>query len=109
MDIQEKVNLITMVLFLLTGILHLLMPFFYPMRFEIIASIIYGIIYTILGILVQIKKDNKVIAILSIILPLIGLIAGTVALLPMMDVYILFLLILDPILIILRIYIYRTL
>ena len=108
MDVIDKINIISAILFLLTGILHLLMPLFYLMSFEIIASFIYGIIYTSLAILVQIKKENKIIAILSIFLPLIGLIAGIIALLPIMDAYILFLLMLDPIIIILRIFIYRS-
>ncbi len=74
METQEKINIITVILFLLTGILHLLIPLIYGMTFETTGSFVFGIIYTCLGILVQLKKENKIIGILSILMPLIGLI-----------------------------------
>jgi len=79
------------------------------MTFEATGSFVFGIIYTCLGILVQLKKENKIIGILSIVLPLIGLIVGFIILLPIMDAFLLFLLLLDPFIIIMRIYLYKQL
>ena len=109
METQEKINLASVILLLLTGILHLIAPLIYGMTSNAMGMFIFGIIYTLLGILVQVKKENKIIAILSIVIPLIGLIIGLIAMLPMLDAFIILLLILDPIIIILRIFIYRQL
>jgi len=114
METQEKLNIITVILFLLTGILHLLAPLIYGMTFEeATGSFVFGIIYTCLGILVQLKKENKIIGILSILMPLIGLILGIILMpltvLIMGIIFVLFVLLLDPFIIILRIYLYKQL
>ena len=112
METNEKINLLSVLLLLLTGILHLISPLIYGTTIDTTVLIIFGIIYTFLGILVQIKSENKIIGILSIICPLIGLVIGTIGLitglLPV-DAFALFLIILDPIIIILRIYMYKQL
>ena len=112
METNDKINLMSVLLLLLTGILHLISPLIYGTTIDTTGLIIFGIIYTVLGILVQIKSENKIIGILSILLPLIGLIIGTVGamtgLLPI-DAFTVFILILDPIIIIIRIYMYKQL
>jgi len=113
METQEKLNIITVILFLLTGIIHLLGPLIYGWTFEVTGAFVFGIIYTCLGILVQLKKENKIIGILSILMPLIGLILGIILMpltvLIMGIIFVLFVLLLDPIIIILRIYLYKQL
>jgi len=112
METKDKINLLSVLLLLLTGILHLISPLIYGTKFDTTGLIIFGIIYTLLGILVHIKKENKIIGILSIICPIIGVIIGIIGLitglLPV-DAFLLFLLLLDPIIIILRIYMYKQL
>jgi len=112
METNDKINLLSVLLLLLTGILHLISPLIYGTTIDTTGLIIFGIIYTLLGILVQLKKDNKIIGILSIICPIIGVIIGIIGLitglLPV-DAFLLFLLLLDPIIIILRIYMYKQL
>ena len=109
METNDKINLLSVLLLLLTGILHLISPLIYGTKFDTTGPFIFGIIYTLLGILVQIKKENKIIGILSIICPIIGVILGTIVLLPVLDAFLIFLLLLDPIIIILRIYMYKQL
>ena len=109
METNDKINLLSVLLLLLTGILHLISPLIYGTKFDTTGLIIFGIIYTLLGILVQIKKENKIIGILSFICPIIGVILGTIVLFPVLDAFLLFLLLLDPIIIILRIYMYKQL
>ena len=112
METNDKINLLSVLLLLLTGILHLISPLIYGTTIDTTGLIIFGIIYTLLGILVQIKSENKIIGILSILLPLIGLIIGTVGLmtglLPI-DAFTVFIIILDPFIIIFRIYMYKQL
>ncbi len=109
METQEKINLISVILLVLTGILHLIAPLIYGMTFEGMGMLLFGIIYACLGILVQLKSENKIIGILSIIFPLIGAIIGTILLILSFNAFLLFLVILDPIIIVLRIYIYKQL
>ena len=61
METKEKINLLSVLLFLLTGILHLISPLIYGTKFDTTGMIVFGIIYTLLGILVQIKSENKLI------------------------------------------------
>ena len=112
METNDKINLLSVLLLLLTGILHLISPLIYGTTIDTTGLIIFGIIYTILGILVQIKRENKIIGILSFLLPLIGLIIGTIGLLTGLlpiDAFSVFVILLDPIIIILRIYMYKQL
>jgi len=109
METDDKINLLSVLLLLLTGILHLISPLIYGTKFDTTGLIIFGIIYTLLGILVQIKKENKIIGILSILCPIIGVILGTIVLLPVLDAFLVFVLLLDLIIIILRIYMYKQL
>jgi hypothetical protein len=110
METNDKINLLSVLLFLLTGILHLISPLIYGTTIDTTGLILFGIIYTLLGILVYIKKENKLIGILSIICPIIGVTLGTIfviaGLLPG-DAFLIFVLLLDPIIIILRIYLYK--
>lgn len=109
METNDKINLLSVLILLLMGILHLISPLIYGTAFDTTGLVVFGIIYTVLGILVQIKSENKIIGILSIICPIIGVILGTIVLLPVLDAFLIFLLLLDPIIIILRIYMYKQL
>ncbi len=112
METNDKINLLSVLIFLLMGILHLITPLIYGTTIDTTGLVIFGIIYTVLGILVQIKSENKLVGVLSIFLPLVGLIIGTIGaltgLLPI-DAFTIFILLLDPIIIILRIYMYKQL
>jgi len=109
METNDKINLLSVIIFLFMGVLHLISPLIYGTKFDTTGLIVFGIIYTLLGILVQIKKENKIIGILSILCPIIGVILGIISLLPVLDAFLVFLLLLDPIIIILRIYMYKQL
>lgn len=110
METTEKVNLLSVILFLATGILHLITPIFYGLTSFGIGMFIFGVIYTSLGILVQLKKESKTIGFLSIIFPIIGGTLGTILLIISFNLYLLCTCILfDPIIVILRIYIYKQL
>ena len=109
METNDKINLLSVIIFLFMGVLHLISPLIYGTKFDTTGLIVFGIIYTLLGILVQIKKENKIIGILSILCPIIGVILGIILLLPVLDAFLVILLLLDPIIIILRIYMYKQL
>ena len=106
----EKLNLWSVIIFLIMGVLHLITPLFYGFTQFGTGMFLFGIIYTTLGILVHVKKENKPIGILSILLPLIGMTLAILSLLSVFNLYLFCVCIgLDPIIIILRIYIYRQL
>ena len=110
METIEKLNLLSVIIFLIMGILHLITPIFFGLNSFSIGMFIFGIIYTTLGILVLQKKENKTIGLLSILCPLLGMILATISLLNVFNLYLFCVCILfDPIIIILRIYIYRQL
>lgn len=100
----ELFHKISALLLVITGIMHLLTPLVYQsMDMNVVSFVLFGVIYLALGILLILKEDQKIIALLSIIFPLIGLIGGTVILITTFSVYLLIMLIIDPIIIILRI------
>ena len=104
MENIELFHKISAGLLVLTGIMHSLTPIVYgTIDMNIISFVLFGAIYLALGILLILKEDQKIIALLSIIFPLIGLIGGTVILITTFSVYLLIMLIIDPVIIILRI------
>ena len=110
MEPIEKQNLWSVIIFLVMGVLHLITPILFGLSSFSIGMFIFGIIYTSLGILVHQKKENKTIGLLSIICPVVGMILATISLLNVFNLYLFCVCIgLDPIIIILRIHIYRQL
>ena len=110
MEIIEKLNWLTVIIFLIMGVLHVISPIFFGLTSFAIGMVIFGIFYTSLGIFVHLKKENKIIGILSILIPLVGMTLATLSLLSEFNLYLFSVCILfDPVVIILRIYIYKQL
>ena len=110
METLEKLNLLSVVIFLVMGVLHLIAPLFYGFTQFGIGMFIFGIIYTTLGILVHQKKENKMVGLLSILCPIIGMSLAILSLLAVFNLYLFCVcILLDPIIIGLRIYIQRQL
>ncbi|MHA1439354.1 MAG: hypothetical protein ACTSPD_17420 [Promethearchaeota archaeon] len=110
METIDKLNYFTAVLFLTTGILHIIQPIIFGLNLETTGEMIFGIIYTSLGILIFMWKDNRIIAILSIVLPIFGMTIAIVGLIVVYFSLIVFsLILLDVVIIPLRIYIYEQL
>jgi len=106
----EKLNLWSVIIFLIMGVLHLITPLFYGFTQFGTGMFIFGIIYTTLGISVHLKKENKAIGFLSILFPFIGMTLAIISLLSVFNLYLFCVCIgLDPIIIVLRIYIYKKL
>ncbi|MBA7674354.1 hypothetical protein ES703_82568 [subsurface metagenome] len=55
METLEKLNLLSVIIFLVMGVLHLITPLFYGFTQFGTGMLIFGIIYTTLGILVHQK------------------------------------------------------
>ncbi len=106
METVEKLNWLTVILFLSMGVTHLIAPFLFGL--SAIGMFVFGIFYASLGFLVHLKKENKAVSILSIVIPLIGMTLATLSLLATFWLYLFLVCILfDPPVIILRIYIYK--
>ena len=106
----ENLNLVSAIVFLIMGVLYLITPLFYGFTQFGTGMFIFGIIYTTLGFLVHLKKENKGIGVLSIVCPLIGMTLAIISLLSVFNLYLFCVcIILDPIIILLRIHIYRKL
>jgi len=103
----ELLHKISALFLVVTGIMHLLTPLIYLMSMDVISFIIFGFIYLVLGLLLLFRDDQKIIALLSIIFPLIGLIGGTAILLANFTIYLLIMVIIDPIIIILRVLVFK--
>ena len=110
METREKLNLLSVIIFLVMGVLHLITPIIYGFTQFGTGMFIFGMIYTTLGILIHQKRNNKTIGFLSIFCPLVGMTLAIISLLNVLNLYLFCVCIgLDPIIIILRIYIYRQL
>jgi hypothetical protein len=110
METLNKFNLLSVIIFLVMGVLHLITPLFYGFTQFGTGMFFFGIIYTTLGILIHQKRENKTVGFLSILSPLIGMILAVISLLNAFNLYLFCVCIgLDPIIIVLRIYIYRQL
>ena len=106
METVEKLNWVTVILFLTMGVTHLIGPLLFGLAG--VGLFIFGIFYASLGFLVHFKKENKAVKILSIIIPLIGGTLATLSLLVSFWLYLFLVCILfDPPVIVLRIYIYK--
>ncbi len=110
METIEKLNWLTVIIFLIMGVLHVITPIFFGLTSFAIGMVFFGVLYTSLGILVHLKKENKIIGILSILIPLVGMTLATLSLLSEFNLYLFSVCILtDPVVIILRIYVYKQL
>lgn len=110
METLEKLNLLSVIIFEVMGVLHLITPLFYGFSQFGIGMFIFGIIYTTLGVLVYQKNESKTVGFLSIFCPLVGMTLAIISLLNVFNLYLFCVCIgLDPIIIILRFYIYRRL
>jgi hypothetical protein len=74
MNTREKLLLIAGILLIISGITHVsqIFVFVYGIEGHIIGAVSFGIIYFVLGILLILFKDNKLILLLGAILPTIG-------------------------------------
>ena len=104
--IIENLKYGSVLILLLSGFLHVISPIFYGNVYGAQGLFIYGLIYIIVGILVAIRKNSKIIGILTIFFPTLGVIVLLPILLPILDAYIIFLKVLDVIVIIIRVYIF---
>jgi len=108
METLEKLNLLSVIIFLVMGVLHLITPLFYGFTQFGTGMFIFGMIYTTLGILVHQKTENKSVGLLSILCPLVGMTLAIISLLNSFNLYLFCVcIVLDPIIIILRIHIHR--
>ena len=108
METLEKLNLLSVIIFLVMGVLHLITPLFYGFTQFGTGMLIFGIIYTTLGILIHQKTENKSVGLLSILCPLVGMTLAIISLLNSFNLYLFCVcIVLDPIIIILRIHIHR--
>lgn len=103
-DIFQKISA---GLLMLTGILHIIAPIVLGSSMETMGMVLFGVIYFALGVLLLIKGDKNWVLLFSIICPFIGMIAGTTILLTSFSFYLLFMVILDPIIVILMILVYK--
>ena len=95
----------TVGLFLIMGILHVIAPMLLGMSAFAFGMFIFGMLYTSLGLLI-----HKKIGIASFIVPIIGMTLAIISLINSFNAYLFFVcILLDPIVIFLRIYIYRKL
>lgn len=100
----------TVGLFLIMGILHVISPMLLGMSAFSFAMFIFGMLYTSLGLLIHKHPDNKKIGLFSFLVPLIGMALAIISLINIFDTYLFYVyILLDAIVIILRIYIYRNL
>ena len=100
----------TVGLFLIMGILHVITPMIFGMSAITFGMFIFGMLYTSLGLLIHKHPDNSKVRILSFLIPLIGMVLATFSLLNDFSAYVFYVFILlELIVIILRIYIYRKL
>ncbi|TXT60629.1 MAG: conserved membrane protein of unknown function [Promethearchaeota archaeon] len=76
MDIREKLVLIAGILLIISGITHVSQIAVYGIEGHIIGAVLFGIIYFVLGILLIMLRDNKIVMLLGAILPSIGGILG---------------------------------
>lgn len=88
MEHIEKISLLSVIIFLVMGMLHLITPLFFGLIKFGIGMFIFGIFYTTLGFLVYLKNENKIISLLSIICPSVGMI---LAILILLNTFILYL------------------
>ena len=113
METKEKLHWLTVILFMTTGILHILRSLFMEEYLQAIGMMIAGIIYSSLSILLTLLKENKIIAFLSIICPIIGptigilvvILTGMIMPIFIFALFILFIII-DAIIVPIRIYLY---
>lgn len=102
----ENIKFGSVLLLLLSGFLHAISPIFYGNVYGAQGLFVYGLIYIVVGILASIRKNSKIIGILSIFFPTLGVILLLPILLPILDAYIIFLKVLDVIIVIIRVFIF---
>jgi hypothetical protein len=76
MNTREKLVFIAGILLITSGITHVSQIFVYGIEGHIIGAVTFGVIYFVLGILLILYKENKIILLLGAILPTIGGILG---------------------------------
>lgn len=76
MNTREKLILLAGILLVISGITHVSQIFVYGIEGHIIGAVTFGVIYFVLGILLILFKENKLIMLLGAILPTIGGILG---------------------------------
>ena len=100
----------TVGLFLIMGILHVIAPMLLGMSAFAFGMFIFGMLYTSLGLLIHKHSDNKKVGLFSFLVPLIGMAFAIFSLINNFNSYLFYVyILLDAIVIILRIYIYRKL
>lgn len=109
MEHKELLYKISAILLVFTGILHLISPLILGLTMEVAGMVAFGIIYLCLGILLFLRDKHKLIALLSILLPAVGALGGLMILTMFYSSYLLFMVILDPVIIFLRILVYKDL
>lgn len=113
METKEELTYLdfsTVGLFLIMGILHVITPMLFGTSTFAFGMFIFGMLYTSLGLLIHKHPDNKKIGLASFLIPIIGMTLAIISLINSFNAYLFFVcILLDPIVIFLRIYIYRKL
>ena len=100
----------TVGLFLIMGILHVIAPMLLGTSALSFGMFIFGMLYTSLGLLIHKHPSNRNIGIASFLVPIIGMTLAIISLINSFNAYLFVVcILLDPIVIFLRIYIYRKL
>ncbi len=107
MDTNEKLHLITVILLVTTGVLHIIQPLIFGVTVDAIGAAVFGVIYLSLGILLQVQPENKIIALLSFLLPAFGMCIAIGILALNFTPWLLFLVLFDVVIIPTRIYLYK--
>jgi hypothetical protein len=107
MNKQRKLSFLTIVLLVITGIMHILQLYF-GISLENIGQAVFGIIYISLGMLLTFKADVKGVHVVAIDLPIIGAVLGLILFFFIYNPFLIFFIIVDVFVVYLRIYIYQT-
>ena len=83
METIDKCRVLAGVLLIASAITHVLQLFFVGFEWHDISAAIVGSLYGILGVLLLVLKENKIVLIISIIYPIIG---GTLGLLRLITI-----------------------
>lgn len=101
-DQKEKINFAAIILFIITGIIHIMQPLEYGFEFLAVGALFYGIIYLVLGFYLLLSDITKQNIILSLFLTIVGLFMGLSGIIMGITPFLIFFVIIDVILIELR-------
>ncbi|TFF94842.1 MAG: hypothetical protein EU544_03985 [Promethearchaeota archaeon] len=103
------IDFISLVLFDITAIIHMLYPIQYGISFVSLGTAVFGAIYFILAVILWIKGLEKNLTIVSLVIIMVGMILAIGTSIIAYTPFFVFFLIMDIILLILRAYILRKL